>query len=1349
MTLKPCTCLCRSTVASESWDDDFLWQHSSCSDLHLPSLSQTARGRTGRGTKYSSNSFSSLGSELRSEAKGSSSTTIASEDDDPTITLKTGLLHSRTQTSPAAPVKPPPFGYTPAHPSTARVQGAPASSPRSFSAGSHLAPSSRTSTAIPVNPPSSPSPSPSSFFSWRSQTPSLTSDPGALSSTTYTESDNETEGGNDEPVGGIHGATPRNSFSLFGGKGRNAVSRLPLHRLSSVSSTSTAATSAHMPGPDNVNPGPVIFPLHDHIHNNRTIRARQTTSSSVTLDRTPKSSAQSAWSANGDRGTSLDAHDTNVSLSDDYYNQGVQLDTASRETFHPSSSTTSLANSVASSTTGVSFWSDDSGPRPSNIKRTHSNQARPNITRKKLKKETPRPTSSSSVASSYQSTDGFRAGFTFPRSTSTASRITVASSCTESSTKSGQLPPDGSSRTTARGRTMTDSSTDGSVRYIGSTGQDHEPTPQKQLSGRSSFVSLIPFPSPERKRSGRLRQNMEDTSTLGPSASIDSKQKGKRPLSFSALLGLGLGSTETTSWSKARPISGNLSAHSNASASFLPPNSKSQFRKGHRATASHSNVPSTTTFAPSSSKWGSAFAEALLQTLTDRATLPGGGTRPPSPILEAVAVSSYTTASRRSSDLRISPYDQLNFQAERPPSSVSYLSETSTVRPSFTHRPQVRQQAGSSDPSQDVLSKPAKTQEEHTKFVLRRRHLPSLSLSLLSGLAPKTTRPSTATGPPGVPLASPPPMPRTASARVVTSGGYFAQAQHEFLHGSSPGGHSLHSDGSTSGLVRRVSLSDLKIPPRISSVQAKIGQDLKRVKVFKEEIEELKQLRRVYRSLMAADHDHSTANEGSGAALGQEDWISESPPPVPVMQANAKVEHVFARVAVDYQKWWEMADVLINLADGTDTEAQDDLSLQQSSERTSCRSVISGFGEATDTVKANIDAPSARTGTQVRSQPGLTAKSANPDIAQQSAKPLLSSNLTSQVPPPLLRSISASALGTPSSAHKGRSADVGSKREIVSMADTSSDFSERQLEILRGMLNTETQQFQATLRPPQAGLASPRSVSLGQPAPPKTPLKLRPTPTLHPVLHTPPTHLSVSPTRGSPTFVKTVPSVAQPDTPTQSPLDKKKSTGRLRAASRAGILSITNLLRIRKRSSQGPLSPRPTQDSPLDQEHPLEKTTIDESKNSSLSRMKGDTRAGRMPDLVEHTLDNKQHLQGSTKSMGSDTESSDEDWDKRSSETEGSPSTRPALPPFDLATRMSHPSSSVTGNSSTSLGKIETSSSRDVPDASAEFDAIARLPEGLKLVMTTDAMPTLLAKIAEVKMHCLHCVTELRYVRTA
>ena len=235
---------CHHTVASESWDEDFLWQHSSCSDLHLPSSNRARerardaerdRHRSSTSTRSSSTHTSALslsygpGSSSSAQRAGKSSTVSnmshgsswgyastlslaegVDEDQDPTITLASRISPARTAsgvplqrayTSPVKTIQQRQQQYTANHRYSQQNRPVPVAIPeagRNSSRNRHPATLSiatrSTSDTSSRRPVSSPSPSPSpSFFSnsWRSTTPSLTSDLGHLTSST--ETDNETE----------------------------------------------------------------------------------------------------------------------------------------------------------------------------------------------------------------------------------------------------------------------------------------------------------------------------------------------------------------------------------------------------------------------------------------------------------------------------------------------------------------------------------------------------------------------------------------------------------------------------------------------------------------------------------------------------------------------------------------------------------------------------------------------------------------------------------------------------------------------------------------------------------------------------------------------------------------------------------------------------------------------------------------------------------------------------------------------------------------------------------------------------------------------------------------------------
>lgn len=189
---------------------------------------------------------------------------------------------------------------------------------------------------------------------------------------------------------------------------------------------------------------------------------------------------------------------------------------------------------------------------------------------------------------------------------------------------------------------------------------------------------------------------------------------------------------------------------------------------------------------------------------------------------------------------------------ERPPSSLSFLSETSTVRPVSMLSTAASTAAILPLLSEDGRETPQPSKMDSPPTKLRQRHLPSLSLTLVPGPT-NSTPPRSET--PSFPTLSPKMMQRGHSENPYGTGHSSMRSHYFSAAGSSNGGStptskttsfantpgeaSRGSDDSDHGvnLVRRVSLSDLKIPQRISNSQAKIGQDLKRVKEFKEGVE--------------------------------------------------------------------------------------------------------------------------------------------------------------------------------------------------------------------------------------------------------------------------------------------------------------------------------------------------------------------------------------------------------------------------------------------------------------------------------------------------------------------------------
>ncbi|BGP13032.1 hypothetical protein JCM10213v2_000951 [Rhodosporidiobolus nylandii] len=108
-------------------------------------------------------------------------------------------------------------------------------------------------------------------------------------------------------------------------------------------------------------------------------------------------------------------------------------------------------------------------------------------------------------------------------------------------------------------------------------------------------------------------------------------------------------------------------------------------------------------------------------------------------------------------------------------------------------------------------------------------------------------------------------------------------------------------------LPRRNSLSDLRIPARVTGSQKKIQEDLERVKQFAQGIEDLKTLKRQYDQLIQVFVDPPAASD----LLSPAEVTSR-----PSSAVLAKTAAAIRRVELDYSQWWEQAQTLINLGDG-------------------------------------------------------------------------------------------------------------------------------------------------------------------------------------------------------------------------------------------------------------------------------------------------------------------------------------------------------------------------------------------------------------------------------------------------
>ncbi|GAA5941160.1 hypothetical protein JCM1841_000786 [Sporobolomyces salmonicolor] len=114
-------------------------------------------------------------------------------------------------------------------------------------------------------------------------------------------------------------------------------------------------------------------------------------------------------------------------------------------------------------------------------------------------------------------------------------------------------------------------------------------------------------------------------------------------------------------------------------------------------------------------------------------------------------------------------------------------------------------------------------------------------------------------------------------------------------------------------LPRRNSLSDLRIPARITNAQKTIEEDLERVKQFAKGIEDLKALRWQYDQLVQIFVEPAPPELASP--------LCSPDPDRPSHQALSKTAQAIRRVELEYSAWWEQAQTLIDLGDGKPPKA--------------------------------------------------------------------------------------------------------------------------------------------------------------------------------------------------------------------------------------------------------------------------------------------------------------------------------------------------------------------------------------------------------------------------------------------
>ncbi|GAA5839582.1 hypothetical protein JCM11251_003552 [Rhodosporidiobolus azoricus] len=244
-------------------------------------------------------------------------------------------------------------------------------------------------------------------------------------------------------------------------------------------------------------------------------------------------------------------------------------------------------------------------------------------------------------------------------------------------------------------------------------------------------------------------------------------------------------------------------------------------------------------------------------------------------------------------------------------STGSFASYASTIMPLSGYRDAAVAKAMRSQNGPPVTGKkgagggkPPQTRSAQTG------HRPSVSLSSimpLRGSSPRPPPPQHAPPPPAlIPHASDSPPPHPYDRPRTALGGERPPTNYYF-------DEDFAISESDFSLPRRNSLSDLRIPARITSSQKKIEEDLERVKQFAKGIEELKALKRQYDKLIQVFVDPPSPEHLSPISHPFADPSSaEGPSPAALSKAASAIR----RVELDYSQWWEQAQTLIDLGDG-------------------------------------------------------------------------------------------------------------------------------------------------------------------------------------------------------------------------------------------------------------------------------------------------------------------------------------------------------------------------------------------------------------------------------------------------
>ncbi|EMS19365.1 uncharacterized protein RHTO_04557 [Rhodotorula toruloides NP11] len=572
---------------------------------------------------------------------------------------------------------------------------------------------------------------------------------------------------------------------------------------------------------------------------------------------------------------------------------------------------------------------------------------------------------------------------------------------------------------------------------------------------------------------------------------------------------------------------------------------------------------------------------------------------PPRPPRPSPAVIPAQTATRPPPS-----HGQLNAAYRMPGTSASTAAGPSGSRPA--------QLAPTSTARAAATSRPPKTRP------LQAGHRPSVSLSSI------------------MPLRSTSPLPRPPQPPlgVRTSQQSFA-SDNPSTAGESDRPPTVYSfgddlvNGEDTGVPRRNSLSDLRIPARITNAQKKIEEDLERVKQFAAAIEELKALRGQYEELVQVMALPSVSPQHLS-------------PDQPSKNAVAKTAQAIRRVELDYASWWEQAQTLIDLGDGKP---------RQAASRPSPGTLASRRDRCVSLAPEKTDRRHSRIGSESEAETIASARPADSTVTKRQVK----------------------------------------RRPSASSIETAASVAHRQKEMLRGVL-----------------AAPHKGASLPSRAPPS------PRPPLTVITQPDSATSSVSLQSGrrvSPLFA----ALASPSTPSLSP---EKPSPASRRVSRTGVFGIREfLLRLRSRATEE-LAASVQTDPQLVSAGQAESDVAPAPRRSVSDPTYRSRHVSRPTPAVSVAPPMSRHAPRTASNSTSD---SDEDWDLEFSPPRG-------------ASVLQLAAEDTTSSLSRRHGR--TSSVAGVRGKTASADA--------KLVLTTEAMPSLLEKVREVREACETCIGLLK-----